>query len=98
MIVDVSALAELDEHALETLVRLQLRARRLGTSIVLHGACEELCDLLTLAGLSDVLPLVESARSARSAGTRSARNPDRNVEEREQPLVDEEIDPGDAAG
>jgi anti-anti-sigma regulatory factor len=93
MIVDVSALAEVEERALETLVRLQLSARRLGTSIVLRGACEGLCDLLTLAGLSDVLPLVESAGSARSAG-----DPDRNVEQREQPLVDEEIDPGDAAG
>jgi hypothetical protein len=93
MIVDVSALAELDERALEMLVRLQLIARRFGTAIVLHGACEELLDLLTLAGLSDVLPVIGSAGSARSAG-----DADRNAEEREQPLVDEEVDPGDAAG
>jgi len=70
MTLDVSALVELDERALETLARLQLRARRSGTSIVLRGAYEELVDLLTLVGLSDVLTVLESAGSARSASLR----------------------------
>jgi anti-anti-sigma regulatory factor len=83
--VDVSALVDPDEAALEALARLQLAARRLGASIRLHGACGELAALLDLVGLSDVLPVVESGIDA-----------DRHVEEREQPLVDEEVDPGDA--
>ena len=85
VIVDVSALADPDELALDALVRLQLAARRMGASIRLHGACGELADLLDLVGLSDVLPLVELGI-----------DPDRHVEEGEQPLVDEEVDPGDA--
>jgi anti-anti-sigma regulatory factor len=85
IVVDVSALADPDELALEALARLQLAAHRLGASIRLHGACGELADLLDLAGLSDVLPTVESGIDA-----------DRQVEEREQTLVDEEVDPGDA--
>lgn len=90
----MSALADPDELALETLTRLQLTAHRLGISIRLHGARGELVDLLALVGLSDVLPVVvESAGFARSAG-----EPDRHAEEREQPLVDEEVDPGDATG
>jgi anti-anti-sigma regulatory factor len=85
IVVDVSALADPDELALEALARLQLTARRLGASIRLHGACGELADLLDLVGLSDVLPVAESGIDT-----------DRHVEEREQPLVDEEVDPGDA--
>jgi len=67
-------------------VRLQVAARRVGASIRLRNASQELVDLLEIAGLSDVLP-VSSA---------SAAEPDRLVEQRKQPLVDEEVDPGDA--
>jgi hypothetical protein len=70
---------------LEALVRLQLTAHRLGASIRLHSPCTELVDLLALLGLSDVLPVVVESSE-----------PDRLVEEREQVLVDEEVDPGDA--
>ena len=82
---DVSGLADPDALTLEALVRLQLIAHRLGASIRLHNPCAELVDLLALLGLADVLPvIVESGE------------PDRLVEEREQVLVDEEVDPGDA--
>ena len=85
IVLDVRALTAPDERTLEALVRLQLAARRCGASIRLHHARAELIDLLALVGLSDVLPVVvESGLEA-----------DRLVEEREQILVDEEVDPGD---
>ena len=86
VVVDVSGLAEPDALTLEALVRLQLIARRLGTSIRLHNPCAELVDLLALVGLSEVLPVIAE----------SDVEPDRLVEEREQVLVHEEVDPGDA--
>jgi anti-anti-sigma regulatory factor len=93
VVIDVSGLAEPDALTLEALVRLQLIAHRMGASIRLHNPCAELVDLLALVGLSEVLPVivespVESDRLL---------EPDRLVEEREQVLVDEEVDPGDAA-
>ena len=81
---DVSALTDTDELALEALVRLQLTARRLGTSIRLHNASRELVDLLALLGLSEVLPVVSGIES------------DGQTEQREQVGIDEEVDPGDA--
>ena len=56
--VDMRAFAEPDVAVLETLARLQLTARRFGTSIVLQHASPALVDLLTFAGLSEVLPTV----------------------------------------
>ena len=87
VVIDVRALTAPDDRTLEALVRLQLAARRCGASIRLHHARAELIDLLALVGLSDVLPLV----------VESGLELDRLVEEREQSLVDEEIDPGDPA-
>ena len=84
---DVSGLADPDALTLEALARLQLTAHRLGASIRLHNPCAELVDLLALVGLSDVLPVI----------VESGVEPDGLVEEREQVLVDEEVDPGDAA-
>jgi ABC-type transporter Mla MlaB component len=87
---DVSALTETDELALDALARLQLTAHRLGTSIRLHNAREQLVDLLALVGLSNLLPVV-----AEPGG--SGIDPDGLAEQREQVRVDEEVDPGDAA-
>ena len=87
VVIDASALTAPDERTLEVLVRLQLTARRCGASIRLQHARAELIDLLALVGLSDVLPVV----------VESGLELDRLVEEREQFLVDEEIDPGDPA-
>lgn len=86
IVVDVSALTEPDPAVLDALVRLQLAARRLGSSIRLANACSELLDLLALVGLSDVLP-VECGSGVEM---------DRQVEQREQVRVDEEIETGDA--
>lgn len=83
---DVSALTCADERALEALARLQLTARRLGTSIRLLNARRELVDLLALLGLSDVLPVVAS----------SGIEVDGQAEQREEVRIDEEVDPGDA--
>ena len=87
VVVDVSALTEPDPVILDALVRLQLVAQRLGTSIRLQNPCPELVDLLALVGLSDVL-LVDCDGSGVEM--------DRQVEDREQVLVDEEVDTRDA--
>ena len=84
---DVSQITEPDELALQALARLQLTARRLGLSIRLHNAGAALVDLLALAGLSDVLVVAESGVE-----------PDREVEEREEVGVDEEVHRGDDVG
>ena len=86
IVVDLRALTAPDPVVLDALVRLQLAARRLGTSIRLENACSELVDLLALVGLSDVLPLVCG----------SGVEVDRQVEQREEVLVDEEVEAGDA--
>ena len=86
IVVDLSALTAPDPVVLDALVRLQLAARRIGTSIRLENACSELVDLLALVGLSDVLPLVCG----------SGVEVDRQVEQREEVLVDEEVEAGDA--
>ena len=88
VVVDASALTAADAAVLETLVRLQLDARRRGASIRLCNAPRELVDLLVLVGLADVLP----------ADPCSGVEMKRQVEQREQACVDEEVDPGDAAG
>jgi ABC-type transporter Mla MlaB component len=87
VVVDASAFTDADAAVLETLVRLQLTAHRLGASILLRNAPRELIDLLALFGLSEVLPVDED----------SVVESDRQIEEREQAGIDEEVDPGDAA-
>jgi anti-anti-sigma regulatory factor len=86
LVCDVSQITVPDEHALEALARLQLIARRSGTSIRLDNADERLVDLIAIVGLAEVLRVVES-------GVES----DRQVEEREQVGIDEVVDCGDDA-
>jgi ABC-type transporter Mla MlaB component len=83
---DVAALAPADATAIDALARLQLTARRLGGAIRLRDAPDGLRDLLTLAGLGDALPLCAGLR---------AQLP-RQVEQREQVRVHEEVDPTDS--
>lgn len=90
----MSGLVEPDPVILDALVRLQLAAQRLGTSICLENSCIELIDLLALVGLSDVLP----AHAARGVEMAPGIEMDRQVEQREQVRVDEEVESGDAAG
>jgi hypothetical protein len=85
---DAAALAA-DELALETLGRLQLAAKRHGTSIRLRNACPELVDLLTLVGLADVLG--GACESGRDSGVEV----NGQAEQCEQARVDEEVHLGD---
>jgi hypothetical protein len=54
---DVGALAVPDLRSIDVLARLQLAARRLGSSIRVRHARSELKGLLSLTGLGDVLPM-----------------------------------------
>ncbi|MGH2691523.1 MAG: STAS domain-containing protein [Actinomycetota bacterium] len=56
---DVGAVSEPDAGTVEALARMQLTARRLGGRVKLKNACGELRELLTLAGLTDVVPCDE---------------------------------------
>jgi hypothetical protein len=80
IVCDVSQIVDPDRPALEALARLQLTARRLGVTIQLQNACPVLVDLIALAGLTDVLVVADSGVEV-----------DRQVEEREQARVDEEV-------
>jgi hypothetical protein len=82
----VSRIVHPDEESLDTLARLQLTARRLGTSIRLYNARPLLVDLIEIAGLRDVLVVVPSSIKM-----------DGQVEEREQIWIDEEVLRGDRA-
>jgi hypothetical protein len=77
---DVSRIADPDGPALDALVRLQLAARRMGTTIELHNACRALVDLIAISGLADVLVIAESGVEMHG-----------QVEEGEQRRVDEEV-------
>jgi hypothetical protein len=77
---DVSRIADPDGAALDALVRLQLTARRMGTTIELHNACRALVDLIAISGLGDVLVIAESGVEMHG-----------QVEEGEQRRVDEEV-------
>jgi hypothetical protein len=76
-----------DARTLETLARLQLVVRRTGASIQLRHACPRLCNLLAWSGFADLLQVTPGSGVER----------DRLVEEREELLVDEEVDPRDPA-
>jgi ABC-type transporter Mla MlaB component len=53
---DLSGVVRPDVRALDALARMQLVARRLGRTIRLRHASADMCALLSLAGLTDVLP------------------------------------------
>jgi hypothetical protein len=55
---DVGALTAPDADAVNGVARLQLTARRLGRSIRLRHASNDLCQLLDLFGLRDAVPCV----------------------------------------
>jgi ABC-type transporter Mla MlaB component len=86
---DVGALAEPDAITVDALARLQLTARRVGCTVELRSACEELEGLLALTGLLEVL-------TGGGAVVASAVEAWGESELREQALrVEEEADPGD---
>jgi len=96
VVVDVSGFGEPDPVLLDALVRFQLAAHQLGTSIRLVNACPRLIDLLAVAGLSDVLPAVPSGVDP-SGVDPSGVEMERQIEQCEELRVDEEIETGDAA-
>jgi ABC-type transporter Mla MlaB component len=57
--VDASRLSA-DLGTIDLLARQALTARRAGHQIVLHGASEELLDLIELAGLAQVIRAAEA--------------------------------------
>jgi ABC-type transporter Mla MlaB component len=86
VVCDVSGLSNPDVATVDALARLQLAARRSGCQIRLRRPCARLRGLLVLAGLAEVIPLAAPLLV----------QPQRQPEEREQPLgVEEEGDPGD---
>jgi ABC-type transporter Mla MlaB component len=87
LVCDVASLLQPDCATVEALARLQLAARRLQRQICLRDASRELVELVTLAGLADVLPCEGGSRV--QVG--------RQAEEREESRgVQEERDAGDA--
>jgi hypothetical protein len=77
---------EPDLRTVEVLARVQLAARRAGAAIRLQHACPMLRDLLAWSGLAELLPADDSAAEG-----------DGLVEQREELVVDEEVDPRDPA-
>ncbi len=77
-LIDVRVYGRPDLATIDALARLQLMARRRGGSIRLCGACPELVELLSLAGLQEVIPLVEDSERSASArlGTLAKRRSD----------------------
>jgi hypothetical protein len=86
VVLDVSAVLEPDMSDVDALAGLQLLAHRLGSQIALDHVGDELRSLIEFAGLGELL--------LSRAG--SVLESDREVEQREQAGVDEEVDPGDA--
>jgi len=80
LVCDVRELAAPEAGTVGALARLQLTARRLGCDVRLRGPSPELCELLDLCGLAEVLRV--EARG--------------QPEQREQPLrVQERVEMGD---
>jgi hypothetical protein len=73
-----------DLGVVDALARLQLAARRLGCSVRVYGACDELQALLDLAGLRQLL-----------GGDDLGIEMGRQTEEAEQTRVEEVVEPGD---
>ena len=83
LICDVGAVPNPDAGTIEALARMQLTARRLGGRVKLRRACGDLRDLLTLSGLTDVLPCDELPLEP--LGQAEQREPASGVEEERDP-------------
>ena len=59
VICDAHALTDPDAVAIDVVARLHLTAKRVGRELQLRDACSELQELIALAGLSEVLSVVE---------------------------------------
>lgn len=83
IICDVGVLDEPDAVTVDVLARLQLTAQRLGRRVRLLNACGALQDLLSVTGLSDVVPCGELDLETR--GEAEQWEPTRSVEEEADP-------------
>jgi hypothetical protein len=90
VVCDVGQIVDPDGPALDALVRLALTARRMGTSVELRNACPILVDLITIAGLTDVLVVGGDPGEGSSVV-----EVDGQIEQREERGVDEEVLGGD---
>ncbi|MDX6545054.1 MAG: hypothetical protein QOG02_828 [Gaiellales bacterium] len=81
LVCDVHDLHPADAAAVDGLARMQLTARRRGHSIQLGRPPGELCDLIALVGLGDVLPSVPPDERTRPSARRRRR---RQAEQRKQ--------------
>jgi ABC-type transporter Mla MlaB component len=80
-----------DGATLNALARIALTCRRLGRRLELHGASDELEELVVFAGLIEVLPCLPD-----QAGARSGLQSRRKSEQREEAgRIQEERDPCD---
>ena len=79
IVVRLEGSAAPDLGMIDALARLQLAARRTGWTIRLRVACPEVCELIELAGLADVLALEALGQP----------------EDGEQLGVEEVVEPGD---
>jgi ABC-type transporter Mla MlaB component len=76
VVLEVGGVVDPDLATVEAVARLQLTARRAGTSVELHYACERLRELLGLMGLRDVVPCGDAPTpSPPPAPTRSPARP-----------------------
>jgi hypothetical protein len=82
-----------DQHAIETLGRLQLIAWRVGGTIALKNTRSELVDLIELFGLSDVFVVTPASGSERRTERSRVGRARGQAEQREEVRVDEEVDP-----
>lgn len=88
MVCDVSRVLRPHLGTIDRLARLQLAATRRGERICLRGACPELVQLISFAGMAELLP-VEARLSLEAGG---------QAEQREEPGgVQEEGDAADLA-
>ena len=86
VVCDLSAVERPDVATVDALARLRVAARRLGCTLVLRNAGRELCELIDLVGLADILA-IESELGL---------EPERQTEQREEALgVEEERDAAD---
>jgi anti-anti-sigma regulatory factor len=88
VMVDLSGVTSPDLATIDALTRLELVARRTGRPLMLRNASEQLCELLTFAGLADVVRLASDLPVGLEG----------KPEEREQPRVEEVRDMGDPTG
>ena len=89
IVCDVGRVRDPHLGTVDALARVQLTARRLGSSLWLRGASSELRELLALAGLCEAFPCWTGLRL----------EPSGKAEEREEPRgVEEEGDPADPTG